>query len=121
HGGEQHGNPQHDHPDHQPAQHAAGDVATQDHPVRHRADQQFFDVAAELGAEEAGADVAVGVLDHRHHHQARDDEIHVADAVHGPDPRADQAAEDQEVQGHGDRRRHQGLGPDAQDAGDLAA
>src|SRR5690606_6544320 len=66
-------------------------------------------------------DVAVAILDDAHHHQAGDDEVHVGDAVHGADPRADQPAEDQEVQRHGDRRRHEGLGPDAQDSADLAA
>src|SRR3546814_1735406 len=71
----------------------------------HRADQQLLDVAAELGAEEARRDVAVAVLDHAHHHQPRDDEVHVPDPVHLAHARADQAAEDQEVQGHGDRRR----------------
>src|SRR5690606_38641600 len=91
-----------------------------DHPVRHRADQQLLDMAPELGAEEAGGDVAVAVLDHAHHHQAGDDEVHVADPVHLADARADQPAEDQEVQGHGDRRRDQGLGPDPQDPADLA-
>ena len=121
HLGEEHRDQQHDRADHQPAQHRAGDVAAEDHPVRHRADQQLLDVAAELGAEEARGDVAVAVLDHAHHHQARDDEVHVADAVHRADARADQAAEDQEVQRHRDRRRHQGLAPDAQDARDLAA
>jgi hypothetical protein len=86
-----------------------------------RADQQLLDVAAELRAEEARRDVAVGVLDDAHHHQAGHDEVHVAEAAHVADAAADQAAEDQEVQRHGDRRRHQGLAPDAQDAHDLAA
>src|SRR5690606_29684652 len=120
HGGEQHGDAEHDHADHQPAQDRAGHVAAEDDPGRHRADQQLLDVAPELGAEEARRDVAVAVLDHAHHDQAGDDEVHVADAVHGPDAAADQAAEDQEVQRHGDRRRHQGLAPDAQDAHHLA-
>src|SRR3970282_505378 len=104
-----------------PAHHRAGDVAGEDHPVRHRTDQQLLDMAAELGAEERGGDVAVAVLDHAHHHQPGDDELHVAEAVHLADARADQAAEDQEVQRHRDRRRHQGLAPDAQDAHELAA
>src|SRR5690606_28023851 len=94
HGGEQHGDAQHDHAHHQAAQHRAGHVAAQDHPGRHGADQQLLDVAPELGAEEAGRDVAVAVLDDAHHDQAGHDEVHVADAVHGPDPAADQAAED---------------------------
>ncbi|KAG0771235.1 hypothetical protein G6F22_016656 [Rhizopus arrhizus] len=111
----------HDHAHHQAAQHGTGYVTPQDHPVRHRADQQFLHVAAELGAEERGADVAVAVLDHAHHHQARHDELHVGVAAHVTHARPDQVAEDQEVQGHGDRRRHQGLAPDAHDAGDFAA
>ena len=34
-----------------PTQHAAGHIAGQDHPVRRRRHQQFFDIAAELAAE----------------------------------------------------------------------
>ena len=83
--------------------------------------KKFDDVATELGAEERGGDVAVAVLDHAHHHQPGDDELHVGETTHVADPRADQAAEDQERQGHGDCRRHQGLGPDAQDAVHFAA
>src|SRR5690606_37235987 len=41
--------------------------------------------------------------------------------AHVANARADQLAEDEEVQDHGDRRRHQGLAPDAQDAHYLAA
>src|SRR5690606_33140183 len=47
-------------------------------------------------------------------------ELHVAVAAHLAHARTDQAAEDQEVQRHGDGRRHQGLAPDAQDARNLA-
>src|SRR3546814_19003298 len=71
---------------------------------------------AELGAEKARRDVAVAVLDHAHHHQARDDEVHVLEPVHLAHARADQAAEAAEIQGHGDRGRPQGLAPDEQDA-----
>src|SRR5690606_25528304 len=48
--------------------------------------------------------------------------VDVADArLDLADAAADHVAEDHEVQGHRDRRRQQGLGPDAQDAGDFAA
>ena len=74
---------------------------------------------AELGAEEGRHDVAVGIGDDRHHDQAGRDELHVVVAADLAHPPADEAAEDHEVQGRGDRRRHDGLAPDADDAAEL--
>ena len=100
---------------------AAGHVAEHDQPVGQRRDQQLLDVLAELRAEEARDDVAVGVADDRHHDEARGDVLHVVEAVHLPDALADEAAEDHEVERRRDGRRHQRLAPDAQDAAVLAA
>ncbi len=108
------------HADEQSAHHAARDVAEHDQPVGQRRDQQLLDVLAELRAEEARDDVAVGVADDGHHDEAGGDVLHVVEAVHLPDALADEAAEDQEVERRGDGRRHQRLAPDAHDAAELA-
>ena len=102
------------------AQHAAAHVARHDQPIRQRRHQQFLEVLAELRAEERGHDIAVGIGDHRHHDEAGRDELHVVVAADLADAPADQAAEDDEVQRGGDRRRHDGLAPDAHDAAELA-
>ena len=74
----------------------------------------------ELRAEERGRDVAVGILDHRHHHQTRHDERHVRHAIHVLDARADELAKDHEIQRHCDRRWNQRLRPDPQNPRHLA-
>src|SRR5258708_683430 len=75
---------------------------------------------AEFRAEERRHDIAVGIGDHRHHDEAGRDELHVVVAAHLTHAPADQAAENDEVQGGGDRRRHDGLSPDAHDAAELS-
>ncbi len=107
------------HTDAQTARHPAADVARDDNVSRHRRHQQLFNVALELGAEERRGHVGVGVGDHRHHDQAGHDKLHIGEAVHLTDPRANQVAEDNKVESHGDHRRHQRLDPDAHEAVDL--
>jgi hypothetical protein len=82
--------------------------------------QQLFDVFAEFRAEERGDHVAVGGLDHVHHDDAGGHELHVVVAADLADAPADQAAENHEIQGCRDARRHDGLTPDAHDAAELA-
>src|SRR5258708_1872973 len=75
---------------------------------------------AEFRAEERRHDITVGIGDHRHHDEAGRDELHVIEAAYLTDAPADQAAENDEVQGGGNRRRHDGLPPDAHDAAELS-
>ena len=103
----------------QPARHPAAHIAGDNHVRRHRCHQQLLNVALKLGAEERRGDVGVSVGDHRHHDQARHDKLHIGKAMHLADARADQVAENHEVQGHGDHRRHQRLHPDAHKTVDL--
>src|ERR1700722_18136428 len=108
------------HGSHQQAAHdSAAHIARHDEPVGQGRDQQFLQVLAEFGAEERGHYIAVGIGDHAHHDEAGRDELHVVVAAHLADPAADQAAEDDEVQGRGHRRRHDGLPPDAHDAAEF--
>src|ERR1700723_694308 len=108
------------HGSHQQAAHdSAAHIARHDEPVGQRRDQQFLQVLAEFRAEERGHDIAVGIGDHAHHDEAGGDELHVVVAAHLADPAADQAAEDDEVQGRGHGRRHDGLPPDAHDAAEF--
>src|SRR5215831_13430492 len=99
---------------------AAHGVAADDHPVRQRRHQQFLDVLAELGAEERGHDVTVGVGDHRHHDEAGRDVLLVVEPVHGADAAPEHAAEDREIQYRSHHRGDDGLTPDADDASVLA-
>ncbi|VXA87221.1 hypothetical protein AERO8C_50082 [Aeromonas veronii] len=86
--------------------HASAHVTGDDDVVGHRRHQHLLDIALELGAEEGGGDVGVGVGDHRHHDEAGHDELHVGEAAHVTDARTDQVAEDDEVEAHGDGRWH---------------
>ncbi len=108
-----------DEADTEAARHATAHIAGDDDVVGHGGHQQLLHVALELGAEEGGGDVGVGVGDDRHHDEAGHDELHVAEAPHVTDARSDEVAEDDEVEAHGDGGRHQGLDPDPGEAADL--
>src|SRR3984957_20416828 len=101
------------------AQDSAAHVSRYDQPIGQGRDQQFLQMLAEFGAEKRRHDIAVGIGDHGHHDESGRDELHVIVAAHLPHPPADQTAEDDEVQGCGDGRGHDGLPPDAHDAAEL--
>src|SRR5690606_24414802 len=95
-----------------PPRHPTQGVPQQNHVGRHRRHHQLLDGTLELGAEKARYHVGIAVGDHRHHDQSRHDVVDVRKAVHLADAAADQVAEDDEIQRHGDARWQQRLRPD---------
>ena len=101
------------HADGQPTCHAAGDETGQNDVIRHRCDQHFLDVALEFRAVEGRHHVGVGIGDHGHHDEPGDNEFHVAESLHVTNARANEIAEDNEIQRRGNHRRQHRLDPDA--------
>ena len=89
----------------QAARHAACHITGQDHMIGHRGDQQLFNVLPELGTKKGGDHIRVGVGDHRHHDQPRHHKLDVVKTAYLANARADQLAEDNEIERHGDGGR----------------
>ncbi len=117
--GEDQGHQGHYDPHRQPPRDAAGDEAGQDHPIGDGGDQHLLHIAGELARIEGGRHVGIGVGDDRHQDQPGDDEVQISETVHGPDARADEPAEDHEVEGRGDDRGQHRLHPDPRKPPDL--
>ena len=99
--------------------HPPSHKARQDHPIGNGRHEHGLDTPLELRGIKGGGHVRISVGDHAHHDEPGNDEGHVVETPHLPDPTADKGSEDQKVQHHADRRRYQGLGPNAQKATDF--
>ena len=98
------GDREHAEPDHQAADHRAGDIGDVEIERRQRGQQHEDDVAVDLRLDQRRRAVGERVLQHRHHHQAGDQERRIADApVEHRDVRLQHMREDQQVQ---QRRQH---------------
>ena len=118
---EEQGDHRNKHANEQTSQYAARHMPDNDRCVGHRRNQHFLDVLTELGPKERRHDIAIGVRDNGHHDQAWRDVLHVIETVHNTDTATDQVAENDEVQGHRDGGRNNGLYPDAQHTRHLLA
>ena len=96
-----------------------GHVGRQDLPVRQRRQQDEHQVAGNFRLDQRGRGIGEGVLQHAHHHQARDQEGGVVDAFEHLHAAFEHVAEDQQVEHRGDDRRGDGLGGDLPEAQDL--
>ncbi|MNC95483.1 hypothetical protein D3C83_126200 [compost metagenome] len=80
--------------------------------MRERRHQHLLEVQHQLAREKRRHHVCERVRDDGHHDEPGRDERHVRHAVHVADPRADEAAENDEIQRHRNGWRHDGLDPD---------
>mmetsp|Transcript_26244 Transcript_26244/g.62079 ORF Transcript_26244/g.62079 Transcript_26244/m.62079 type:complete len:431 (+) Transcript_26244:200-1492(+) len=83
---------------------------------RQRRQQQEDQVAGDLALDQAGRAVGERVLQHAHHHEARDQEAGVADRVVDLDVILQRVPEDQQVHAGGEHRRRHGLEADLPEA-----
>ena len=116
---EEHGDDRHDQTYDQSPEHPAGNITGQDYPVWYGRNQHLLDVALKARPEERRGHIGISIVDDRHHDDPRSNELHVGKSAHHTDARTDQVAENDEVQGHADRRGQNRLRPDTHEARDL--
>ena len=96
--------------DDESAHHCRHHVCGEEIARRQRRQQHEDQVAGDLGLRQRRRRVGEAVLQHRHHHQPRDQERRVGHlAVEYRDPRRQHMREDQQVEERGEDRRRDGL------------
>ena len=104
-----HRHQQHPAAHHHAAHHRGAHIGHEPGPVRQRRHQQEHQVAGDLALDQRGAGVGKGVLQHAHHHQARDQEAGVAHVVVDLHMVFEHVAENQQVKHRSEHRRAHSL------------